>query len=242
MSFNVRYGTANDGPQAWPFRRHAAFEAIRTFHPHLLGVQEALAFQVAEIEEVLPGQGRLGVGRDDGVEAGEYAAIFYDAQRLSVAEAGTFWFSDHPDEPGSQFADCYHPRICTWAIFGQGFAFYNLHLDNESGPSREKGVDILLSRLDRKVPTVVIGDFNTGEDDRCIRAMRNAGFRDSYRVLHPEGPAVTYHDFGRGGNPEKIDYVWVDERWTVLDARIVDGRIDGVWPSDHHPVAATLAL
>jgi lysophospholipase L1-like esterase len=44
MSFNVRYGTAQDGDHAWPRRRDAVFDVIRAFEPDLLGMQEVLAF------------------------------------------------------------------------------------------------------------------------------------------------------------------------------------------------------
>lgn len=241
MSFNLRYGTADDGPNAWPFRRSAALETIRAFRPDLLGVQEALAFQLAEILEAMPGYAVVGVGRDDGVEEGEHAAILYDAARLKVVENGTFWFSEEPDVPGSRFPDCFHPRICTWAVFGQGFAFYNLHLDNESGLSRERSVAQLVARP-RVVPTIVGGDFNAGEADACIDAMREAGFRDSYRVLNPLDPSGTYHGFGGVEDAEKIDYIWIDDRWAVLEAAVPDSKVQGVWPSDHHPVTAVLAL
>ncbi|HVT12383.1 MAG TPA: endonuclease/exonuclease/phosphatase family protein [Fimbriimonadaceae bacterium] len=240
MTFNVRYGTADDGPHAWPLRRWAALEAIRSFRPDLLGLQEALSFQIEEIAEVLPDHGRIGVGRDDGIDRGEHAAIFYDGSRLGVQDSGTFWFSDEPDTPGSRFSDCYHPRVCSWVRFAQGFACYNLHLDNESGPSRERSVAILLDRIRCDVPVLVVGDFNTGERDPCIQAMRDAGFRDSYRILHLEGEAATYHDFGRDGNPEKIDYIWIDGNWKALRASIERGQVWGAWPSDHYPVTAIL--
>ena len=38
MSFNIRYGTANDGANSWPFRRDLVFGVIRADRPDLLGV------------------------------------------------------------------------------------------------------------------------------------------------------------------------------------------------------------
>src|SRR3712207_6150887 len=45
MSFNVRYGDADDGNDAWKFRRDLVARTIRRFDPDLLGVQEALNLQ-----------------------------------------------------------------------------------------------------------------------------------------------------------------------------------------------------
>src|SRR4051794_31366877 len=111
MSFNVRYGTADDGPHSWPFRRQAALAVVRSFQPHLLGLQEALAFQIEEFLEAFPGYASVGVGRDDGAREGEFAPILYDTSRLSLLDSGTFWFSVTPDQPGSRYPGCYHPRI-----------------------------------------------------------------------------------------------------------------------------------
>ena len=53
MSFNIRYGTARDGANAWPNRRELVFDVIRTFEPDILGLQEVLDFQV---DELAPGR------------------------------------------------------------------------------------------------------------------------------------------------------------------------------------------
>ena len=97
MSFNLRYGTADDGPDSWPHRRELVFDVIREVAPDVLGTQEALRFQLDELSTGVPGFGEIGVGRDDGESAGEYAAILYREDRLHVLEHGTFWFSDTPD-------------------------------------------------------------------------------------------------------------------------------------------------
>ena len=77
MSFNIRYGTAADGPDAWAERRGLLFDVIREASPDVLGLQEALRGQLDELHAALPGYGEGGVGRDDGRTAGEYAAILF---------------------------------------------------------------------------------------------------------------------------------------------------------------------
>ena len=50
MSFNIRYGTANDGENSWPSRNQLVLDVIAiTTTPDILGIQEALAFQLDEL-------------------------------------------------------------------------------------------------------------------------------------------------------------------------------------------------
>ena len=115
MSFNIRYGTADDAGNSWEFRRNLVKLVIRQTDPDILGVQEALAFQIDELEAIMPDHRRIGVGREDGVAAGEFAAIYYRRQRFEVDSSGTFWLSDTPVVPGSMHWGNRVTRICTWA-------------------------------------------------------------------------------------------------------------------------------
>ena len=96
MTFNIRYGTANDGDNSWVHRRELVFRVVREQDADIVGLQEALRFQVDEITQAVPGYGEIGVGRDDGAASGETCTILYRTDRFSVAAAGTFWLSDTP--------------------------------------------------------------------------------------------------------------------------------------------------
>ena len=71
MSFNIRYGTAADGENHWEKRKDFLIETIKAFNPDFLGTQETLGFQRDYLATKLPDNDMLGVGRDDGREAGE---------------------------------------------------------------------------------------------------------------------------------------------------------------------------
>ena len=92
MSFNIRYGTAKDGVNHWLERREMLFGVIREGDADLIGLQEALAFQIDEILAAAPSYAVIGVGRDDAAKAGEFSAILFKKDRFRVADAGTFWF------------------------------------------------------------------------------------------------------------------------------------------------------
>ena len=46
MSFNLRYGTANDGKNRWDLRKEAVAAVVQKLDPDILGVQEGLLFQL----------------------------------------------------------------------------------------------------------------------------------------------------------------------------------------------------
>jgi endonuclease/exonuclease/phosphatase family metal-dependent hydrolase len=251
MTFNIRYGTAPDGDDAWPRRRALALRVIRDFDPAVLALQEALRFQLDEIERALPVYGEVGVGRDDGRQAGEYAAILYDRRRLSVTDEGWFWLSDTPEAPGSMTWGNRFPRIVTWARLadraaGTAFYVFDTHWDHESQPARDRSARLLLGRIaargDRQSPVLLAGDFNSGEDNPAFRALLGSGLIDTFRALHPDARAVgTFHAFrGQDGGP-KIDAILASSEWRPLAAAIVRTGERGHFPSDHFPVTAVVA-
>ena len=254
MTFNIRYGTAKDGENEWSKRRDMLFEVIRDGRPDLLGLQEALDFQIDEILAAVSGYAVVGVGRDDGAEKGEYSAILFRTERFHVAEAGTFWFSDTPTVPGSRSWGNQITRISSWARFidrdGRGFYHFNLHLDHQSQPSRERSTVLLRGRIDTRTvpdPVIVTGDFNVGEANPALATLTGgsgAPFVDTFRVLHPDVKDVgTFSGFKVGSiGPDKIDYVLVAPGTEVLAAEIVRFSRDGRYPSDHFPVTARVRL
>lgn len=251
MTFNIRYGTASDGENAWAQRSGRLFNVVAAERPDVLGVQEALRFQLDELHDRFPEFAEIGVGRDDGKTAGEYAAIFYRTDRLAVDTSGTFWLSDTPEVPGSVSWGNHVTRICTWALLtdrrtGTRLAAFNLHLDHESQPARERGAELVMRRMPAiagDLPTILTGDFNAGEDNPAVATVLHAGMRDTFRALHPDARWVgTFNGFTGDSTGPKIDYVFVGPTWEILDAAIGRSRPGGRDASDHFPVTAVLRL
>ncbi len=265
MTFNIRYGSADDGENRWENRRQILIDVLKDNSPDVVGLQEALDFQIKQIQEGLGEYGRLGVGRDDGKTKGEYCAILYRQERLSVDQSGTFWFSDTPDVAGSSHWGNANVRICTWARFvekksGRGFYLYNLHLDHVSQPSREKSVVLLTKRIrERKHPDpfIITGDFNAGENNPAILYLKGKAalgegesksedtvpLVDTFRVLHPDANEVgTFNQFAGNRKGEKIDFIFTLPDVQVLEAQIVHTERNSRYPSDHFPVIARIRL
>lgn len=263
MTFNIRYGAADDGADSWPYRKDFLFEVIRESGADLIGLQEALRFQIDEIRAALPQYDEIGVGRDDGKSAGEYSAILFLKHRFDVQASGTFWFSDTPETPGSMTWGNSFPRVCTWGEFadktlGRKFYMYNLHLDHISQPSREKSALLLAQRITTRPdaePVIVTGDFNAGEDNPAVLFLlgketplaasgkMQTPLVDTFRALWPEATEVgTFNGFSGDRSGGKIDHVLASPELQTLQAEIVHAERAGKYPSDHFPVTARVRL
>jgi len=261
MTFNIRYGTANDGPDHWNNRKTIVFETIRQFGPDILGLQEALDFQIDQIRQAVPGYTLIGVGRDDGKRKGEHSCILFRTDRFDAPESGTFWFSDTPEVPGSKSWGNTITRICSWARLvdrssGKGFYHFNLHLDHISQPSRQRSAILLAERMANRshpdLPCILTGDFNVGESNPVIAYLTGRSgldnspknpfpLADSFRKAHPDEKIVgSFNQFKGVLDGDKIDYILISPKIQALAAEIVRTSFESRFPSDHFPVTALL--
>jgi endonuclease/exonuclease/phosphatase family metal-dependent hydrolase len=261
MTFNIRMGVAPDGENHWTKRREMLFSLLKDQDADLVGLQEALQFQVDEILAAVPQYAAIGVGRDDGRAAGECSCILFKRDRFHVSESGTFWFSDTPDTPGTKSWGNRFNRVASWARFidrdGSAFYIYNLHLDHEVQVSRERSTELLLARIQTRSyptePVIVTGDFNVGEGNPALHRLTGvpglagtlpAPFVDALRMVYPAEKIVgTFNGFKFGAiDGDKIDYVLVQPGTTVTEASIIRTSRDNRYPSDHFPVTARVSL
>lgn len=136
MTFNVRLDIPSDSVNNWNYRKGDACRMIAYYSPDLLGMQEVLHNQMEDLKRGLPQYTALGVGRDDGKEAGEYCPIFFRTDRFTLLEYGNFSLSEQPETIGIKGWDASYNRVTTWAILqeknnGQKFVYFNTHLDND---------------------------------------------------------------------------------------------------------------
>jgi endonuclease/exonuclease/phosphatase family metal-dependent hydrolase len=252
MTFNIRYGTAPDGENAWPKRRDLVVKVIKEADPDVIGLQEALREQLDFLQNELPEYAKVGVGRDAN-GGGEYSAILYRAGRFDLSDAGTFWLSATPEKPGSHTWGNTLPRIVTWARLldratKRRFVMANTHWDHQSQPAREQGAQLMADRLCEVAkdgePLVATGDFNAGPQNPAFVKLLEAGkLKDTYRLKHPDEKKVsTFNGFGTKLNGTKIDAVLINAPWQVKDAKIIRTHEGERYPSDHFPLTATIAL
>lgn len=249
MTFNIRLGLLWDGANRWYKRRDLVFDVIRCFGPHVVGIQEAFPYQLGELLSAFPGFGAIADKRYGGRLTGTYAPILFDTQRLEPAQSGDFWLASEPDGSRTKGWDAAVPRICSWGVLcdrrkaGFRFAVSNTHFDQAGVIARAESARLVVERMAVLTPRrIVLGDLNADEISEPAQIFARAGYRDTFRVLHPEAEACTYHGFrGRGvRNLGKIDYILCDEAWVVRSAAILRDSDDGRYPSDHFPVVAEL--
>ncbi|MCF8243154.1 MAG: endonuclease/exonuclease/phosphatase family protein [Melioribacteraceae bacterium] len=255
-TFNLRFATADDGDNSWQYRKDIMFDLLKSERPDIIGTQEGLHYQLAEITDQLGNYKFVGVGRNDGKTAGEFSAIIYDTTRFSIEGAETFWFSETPSAIASKSWGNEITRICTYALIddmltGKKFYIFNLHLDHISQNSRVKSIELLRKMIDEKtggLPVTVTGDFNAEENNEAILLMNKSindeiRFTDCFNKIHPgEKNRLTFNGFNGGTEGGKIDYIFCDDQFEIIDSKIIRYSRDGKYPSDHYPVEAVLRI
>jgi len=255
MTYNIRLAIDSDGPNRWQARRDQFIGQIALMHPAILGLQEVVALQRADLERGLPGYRFLGVARDDGRSTGEYSNLAVDRSVFDVRSSGTFWLSPTPAVPSKGW-DAAYRRIATWAHLvrrsdGRRFLALNTHLDNEGSSARLEGAREILGWLAaHKAPgeyVLMTGDLNSEPKSPPYAALTSSplGLRDSRAISQssPIGPEGTFNDFNPlPPNSQRIDYVLVGNGVSVLRYAVLSWHgEDGRTASDHFPVVADLA-
>lgn len=259
MTFNIRYDTPSDGVNAWPNRRDWVASLVRFHGADVVGVQEALAHMLTDLDARLPGFARVGVGRADGRTRGEFSAILYRTDRLALLDSGTFWLSPTPEVAGSKGWDAAIERVATWARFrdrgtGCSHLHLNTHFDHMGEQARQESARLIRQRLGALaaggLPIVVTGDLNAGPASAPYKILTSESIDgaapplvDAFSASRSGhyGPTSTWTAFRAIEPGRRIDYVLVSPSLPVLAHGILPDSWEGRFPSDHLPVLAALA-
>ena len=253
MTFNLRCGHANDGPNNWPHRRDLLTDVIRDADPDVLAVQECIPDQADWLREKLPALDFHGTQRGGTHAGNEMCALLWKRDRLTATGTGTSWLSQTPDVPGSLGWDAAFPRIVTWASFHDTqthhpphhFTVANVHLDHQGAQAREQSAIWLRDWLPEN-SAVVLGDFNAVPGDPAyqqLTAPRPDGSRlvDAHRAAGlDETNAGTFHEFTGNQDSPRIDWIMLSPDARLQSLTTDQSHHDGRYPSDHFPVIADL--
>ncbi|PIL28903.1 hypothetical protein GSI_08949 [Ganoderma sinense ZZ0214-1] len=175
------------GEQPWSTRRVKVYQHLDQQGVVLAGFQEALVRQVDDLATLFgDGWNWVGVGRDDGVAAGEFSPVFYKKSAIDLVSNDSFWLSNTPFEP-SKFPGAGSFRICTAThlilktdpAHPISFTYLNTHLDDQSDAERRLAASLILTRARYEAyktgrPVIVTGDFNseaTGTDSGAYQII-----------------------------------------------------------------------
>ena len=253
VSFNIRYGTADDGPNAWANRKELLVETVKRLDPDILGLQECLDFQADYIAEQLPEYRWFGIPRES-TGFGEMAAIFYKARDFAPVETKTQWLSNTPDVPGSISWDSSITRIATYVRLyhyntRSFFNVFNTHFDHKGEVARQESAKLIAqwkAEHPEKEPLIIMGDFNTpAGGSPSWQTLVDSGLRDAHNAVpEPKGPVGTFSRFAApdAANISRIDWVLFQGPLEALTYETVTHNDHGRYPSDHYPVAARFRL
>ncbi len=249
ISFNVRTATVDKGTaHAWDKRKTAVVALLKKENPSLFGVQEAVKEQMDYLKSQLPEYSSIGVGRDDGVEKGEFMSIFYKTAEFRFEEGDTFWLSETPDTPSKGWGAQYF-RTATWAIFthvstGNKIFYLNTHIDHQSELAKIESIKLICEEKLPELnpggyPVVITGDFNHDAEDTEIFGPLQANMLNARKVSAQKDNFDTYNGWGKSSS--QIDHIFISTGFNSLVYKTIRDRYEGVpYASDHYPVSSLL--
>ncbi|SEH63531.1 Metal-dependent hydrolase, endonuclease/exonuclease/phosphatase family [Rheinheimera pacifica] len=248
-SFNIRYDNPDDAINAWPNRQQLIYAHLKTLQPDVLGLQEVLHHQLSWLNEQLPDYSYIGVGRDDGVIAGEFVPLFYNKNTITKLDGGNFWLSETPDVAGSIGWQAQLPRVASWGHFekdGSDFFVFNVHFSHVSDLARQKSAEFLLTHIPAiagNKPVILLGDFNMLNNSAAYKALTSSRLlplTDTATVANAEDVG-TYNGF-TAGDSSRIDYIFISNGLKSHDYRTYQLGVAGVYISDHFPISTVITL
>ena len=249
ISYNIRT-MARDGENSWQFRKHATKNMIEKQRPDAFGLQEAMLPHMLYIDSVCPQYARVGVGRNDGKNGGEFMTIYYNKERFDLLDSGTFWLSETPEKV-SRGWDAALPRIATWVKLRdkatkRKFFYFNTHFDHRGRAARVESSKLIVNKINeiagKKATVILTGDFNIESEDEALQPLyENMGAaRKTAPVTDNKG---TYNGFGDVKRLPVIDHIFYRGRKVKCNEfRTLDGDYGAKYISDHYPIEAVFTI
>lgn len=221
-TYNIRNENPHDYQHGngWDDRYPVLCAMLRYERPDIFGSQEVLVDQLHDMLAELPDYDYVGVGRDDGVEAGEFEPVFWRKDRFGLLDKGWFWLSETPDKPGLGW-DAACVRICTWVYLkdresGKRIWFFNLHMDHVGVVARAESAKLIVQRIESMCkPSEVVfvtGDFNVDQTNEIYSTFTDSDvLTDSYEIASDRyAPNGTFNGFDPNSfTSSRIDHIFV---------------------------------
>lgn len=251
ITYNIRMNTAADGVNAWPLRKEKVAGLLKFHQADIFCVQEALPEQVDFLVSGFSEFENVGVGRDDGIRAGEHMSVFYRKARFEKLTDGMFWLSETPSKPGFGW-DAVCNRTVTWIKLkdkttNKVFFVFNTHFDHRGDVARTESAKLILKSIreinKENLPLILTGDFNLTKETSPIQLILTE-LQDSrdHSKQTPYGPEGTSGGFEVKLMPRTIDYIFIKGSVTVQRQGVLTDSFGLYYPSDHLPVLAEVQI
>jgi endonuclease/exonuclease/phosphatase family metal-dependent hydrolase len=251
ITYNIRMSTPDDGVNAWPLRKEKVAGLLKFHQADIFNVQEALPEQMDDLTALFPDFDHVGVGRDDGVRKGEHMAVFFRKARFEKLTDGMFWLSPTPDKPGLGW-DAVCNRTVTWIklkdrITRKSFYVFDTHFDHRGRVAREESSKLILKSIKEinkeNLPLILTGDLNLTKNTIPVQSILKELSDAMEKSVTPHyGPAGTSGGFDVKNMPNRIDYIFINDKVTVLRHGFLSDSFGLFYPSDHLPVLAELII
>lgn len=250
ISFNLRYNDDKAGKVR--DRSKIVSSIIRQYLPDSFGTQEATGkWMDCLTEELGDIYDCVAVPRDTQGHKSERNAVFYLKDKYSLKDSGTIWLSDTPKTPNTKYEGVSCHRIATWAVLenketGLTYTHLNTHLEHIVDEVKLLQTDVLVGKireLQQNGRVICTGDFNSEPTSDVYKKM--TAVLDDTRVsaVSSDG-GTTFHNYGTFSENFEgaIDYIYVPEGTKVNTYKIIRNTVNGMYPSDHYPIAADIVL
>ncbi|MBP3662886.1 MAG: endonuclease/exonuclease/phosphatase family protein [Bacteroidales bacterium] len=250
LCYNIRSdidGKFSDGDNSWCYRQEASYAMFKEIAPDVCGMQEARPHQLYDMEAAFPKYRRIGVGRDDGRNKGEHAAIMFNRQTIKLLDWGTYWLSETPDIPSKGW-DASYPRTATWAKMrhipsGKEFFIVNTHLDHRGQQAQRNGLALVRERIaamnPENLPLILMGDFNMLPDNPCLLELDKE--MDSARNVAEDSDTKNSYNGWGNGRDKILDYIYYTVFSSCPQFRVIDKTYKNIpYISDHYPIYTIL--
>jgi endonuclease/exonuclease/phosphatase family metal-dependent hydrolase len=251
-TFNIRYANRADSGNLWVNRAPVQANLIRFHDFDVFGIQEGLKNQIDDLSKALPHYTRFGVGRDDGISAGEHSAIYYKTDKFKMLKGGNFWLSQTPDKPGKGWDATCCNRICSWvqlqSIRGKKkFYLFNVHFDHQGVVARKESAKLILQKIKEIAgndPVLFTGDLNGNRESEWYKTIVNSGtLKDVHgEVQYPYQNNSSSNGFRTPRGMSVIDHIFMSKHFTASKWGILTDTYFGKYPSDHFPVMAVVTM
>lgn len=249
MSYNVYIkGSGEKSPEN---RTDEVVANIRKYNPDSFGLQEADEGWMERLPAELTEYAHVGIGRNSDNGGGEASPVFYKKDKYELVDSGTFWLSKTP-EKASKAWDAMFKRICTYAVLkdkqtGFTYAHFNAHFDHMGIIARNESVAVVAAKIAEiapNIPVVFSGDLNDNEETDMYSRVLESGLRDTKKIAATAVGNTTYHGYSDLLTKElPIDFIFVNDFAKSVESYTVDTeQINGIYPSDHHPVISKMTL
>ena len=248
LSSNIRYENNQDGIHSWQNRKPLLQKIITDFLPDILGTQEGREEQIKSFAQNI--SLTLVETHRTWISERMYPCLYVNEEQIKVIKSGDIWLSESPEVPGSLSFKSAFPRLCTWIIAthllgNQDYLIVNTHLDHVLDETRAEQIKVLIEETKKinseNLPMILMGDFNESPTGKVRQILlEHLQLKDPW-IEEKIQEETSHHGFqGALATGDRIDWILVPEVFAVENIRLEKKSFNGIFPSDHYPLLATV--